>query len=287
MAPKLVVVSGYATLDYVVQAETPFQGSGTVPAAVGVSGAWPRAGGAVLYASRRIAAAGHRAVALTWLGEDGDGDYYRGACESAGICCDAIEQRQGTRTTRCILIYQPDGRHGCLLDAGGNVGNESLSDRQSNILGAANHICISVGPPAATASLLETCPQATGLSWIAKLDVGAYPAALRSNLAARAHIIFCNADERDFIESARTGARSSSQIIIETHGSAGVRIDCRDGVRFIPANAIRAYDATGAGDTLAGEVIAQLLNAVPIDQAVTQGMLSARELLASRMPAHG
>ena len=69
MRSKRIVVSGYATLDYVVQLSGPFHGTGTAIGELGFSGAWPRAGGAALYASRRIAAAGHRAFLLTWIGD--------------------------------------------------------------------------------------------------------------------------------------------------------------------------------------------------------------------------
>ena len=51
------------------------------------------------------------------------------------------------------------------------------------------------------------------------------------------------------------------------------------------AQAIEAHDTTGAGDTLAGEVVAHLVAGdLRIDRAVEQGMLAARDLLASRLP---
>lgn len=95
MEPKKVVVSGFATLDYVVQSSEPFNGTGTVLSELGVANAWPRAGGAALYASRRIAAAGHRSFALTWIGDDGDGGHYLRACQRDQICREAIQQNRG------------------------------------------------------------------------------------------------------------------------------------------------------------------------------------------------
>ena len=56
---KKVVVTGYATMDYVVQLQAQFHGTGTVLGELGPADAWPRAGGAALYASKRLAAAGH------------------------------------------------------------------------------------------------------------------------------------------------------------------------------------------------------------------------------------
>lgn len=283
MSLKQVVVSGYATLDYVVQLSEPFHGTGTVIGELGASGAWPRAGGAALYASRRIASAGHRAFALTWIGDDGDGGHYLRACQRSQICCDAIDQRRGVTTPRCILIYRPDGDYGCLLDTGFG-GSEAATPKQLELVTTADHLCISVGPAGATMAILDACPPATPVSWIAKLDRSAFPPDLCRQLAGRANLIFCNASEREFIEDAFQGERPAGQIIIETLGSAGVLIDCSEGKRIIPAQAIKAHDTTGAGDTLAGEVIAQIvLGQLTIDDAVGQGMTAARDLLASRL----
>ncbi len=283
MSPKKVVVSGYATLDYVVQLDEPFHGTGTVTGELGSSGAWPRAGGAALFASRRIAATGHRAFAMTWIGDDGDGGHYLRACQRSQICCDAIDQRHGVTTPRCILIYRPDGDYGCLLDTG-FVGSEIVTTKQIEVLKSADHLCISVGPPNATKTILDACPATTTVSWIAKLDRHSYPPELCRQLAARANLIFCNASEREFIEAAFDGERPEGQIIIETLGSAGVLIDTAEGKRIVPTQAIKAHDTTGAGDTLAGEIIAHFVaGRVAIDAAVEHGMTAARDLLASRV----
>jgi ribokinase len=287
MTSKKIVVSGYATLDYVVQLDAPFHGTGTATGELGFSGAWPRAGGSALYASRRIAAVGHRAFPLTWIGDDGDGGHYLRACQRAQICCDAIDQVRGGKTPRCVLIYRPDGDYGCLLDTGFH-GRESLSPAQAGIVGTADHLCISAGPPAATAALLKACPPGADLSWIAKRDPLSFPEELRRVLARRARLIFCNASEREFIEMARDCARPDEQIIIETLGSAGVLVDGSGGRRVIPTVALTTHDTTGAGDTLAGETIAQYLTGqIAIETAVERGMAAARTLLIGRIPGGG
>ncbi|MFN5783982.1 MAG: PfkB family carbohydrate kinase, partial [Novosphingobium sp.] len=126
-------------------------------------------------------------------------------------------------------------------------------------------------------------PDNRQVSWITKLDQRCFPEELCRRLAARANLIFCNASEREFIEAAFEGHRPKTQIIVETLGSAGVLIDSADGRRVIPTTAIKAHDTTGAGDTLAGEVIAQLcLGNTCMDEAVVRGMNAAKDLLASR-----
>lgn len=284
MMSKKIVVSGYATLDYVVQLHAPFHGTGTATGELGVSEAWPRPGGAALYASRRIAASGHRAFPLTWIGDDGDGGHYLRACQRSQVCCDAIDQIRGVKTPRCVLIYRPDGDYGCLLDTGAR-GGEGLSAAQVEAVDRADHLCISAGPAAATSALLGGYPPGADLSWIAKLDPMSFPADLRAALARRARLVFCNAGEREFIEAARDCKRPDWQIIIETLGSAGVLIDCADGRRVLPTMALTTHDTTGAGDTLAGETIAQFLaGQVTVETAVERGMAAARALLAGRIP---
>jgi sugar/nucleoside kinase (ribokinase family) len=79
------------------------------------------------------------------------------------------------------------------------------------------------------------------------------------------------------------GTRPDGQVIVETLGSAGVLIDCSEGKRIIPASPIKAYGTTGAGDTLAGEIIAHFVAGhISIDEAVGHAMNAAHDLLASR-----
>jgi ribokinase len=76
--------------------------------------AWPRAGGAALYASAALAKASVAAAPLTWIGDDADGEFYRAACGSlAGVAV-----TPGAPSTRCLLIYNADGSYGCLLRPG-------------------------------------------------------------------------------------------------------------------------------------------------------------------------
>ncbi|GEM_PF-1121753 len=282
MEPKKVVVSGFATLDYVVQSSEPFNGTGTVLSELGVANAWPRAGGAALYASRRIAAAGHRSFALTWIGDDGDGGHYLRACQRDQICREAIQQNRGFKTPKCILIYRPDGDYGCLLDVGIG-GTEKLSKEQIEVVSNADHLCITAGPAHASIEALKACPPDASVSWITKLDRNSFPPELCRLLAERASIIFCNASERRFLEESMITDCTKKLTVIETRGSDGVAIDSPEGNRLLPTMPVDVSDATGAGDTLAGEVLAQYLTGkVTIDEAVEKGMAAARDLLRSR-----
>lgn len=282
MSRKRVVLSGYATLDYVAQLSGPFHAGCTLDARMGVAGAWPRAGGAVLYAARRIAAAGHAAYPLIGIGEDADETKLLGDCERSGLDTGAIERNAAARTPRCLLIYDEAGGSTCLLDPG-DADAASLSAAQIAALEGADHVCITAGAAPLTYQILDRCPAGATLSWIAKLDHACFPPDLRHRLATRAGLIFCNSGERDFVDASFAAPRRADQIIVQTMGAQGVLIDRTQGSRTLPADPIAAVDATGAGDTLAGQVIAShVCDGIGIEEAVRQGMEAARALLADR-----
>ena len=279
---KKAVVSGYATLDYVIQMYDQFHGTGTVSGAMGPSGAWPRAGGAVLYASRRLAAAGIECHALTWIGADGDGQHFLNACAESKINSDTICISPTRKTPRCIMIYNPDGGYGCLLDASSDS-EEHLTAEQEEILNQADLICISVGPLAATTSIIERCPDDAIVAWIVKIDHDAFSPELRGRIAARADYIFCNADERQFVADCLPQNKRSGQTIVETLGSAGVLVESDQQKIVLSADFVKTSDTTGAGDTLAGEVLAIVIEGESsVVDAVQRGMDAARNLLAAR-----
>ena len=87
---KTAIVSGYATVDYPARLAAPLWGPQTSPVEALSDDGWPRAGGAALYVSRCIAAAGHRASALVMLGKDENGALYLDACRAAKVGVETI-----------------------------------------------------------------------------------------------------------------------------------------------------------------------------------------------------
>lgn len=82
---KSAIVAGYATVDYAARVSQPLYGPGTRAAVALTRDRWPSPGGAALYASKRIAAAGHQAHPLAILGNDDNGAIYLRACEAAKL----------------------------------------------------------------------------------------------------------------------------------------------------------------------------------------------------------
>jgi ribokinase len=264
-----VAVAGFATIDYVVQVEGDFTGRGT---RLMREAAWPRAGGAALYASTALAKAGVAAAPLTWIGDDADGVAYREACPSL----EGVAIMPDAPSTRCLLIYNADGTYGCLL----RPGPAALIDAQLRLAAEAEWLVIAAGPPGATARLLDL--EGPRLAWIAKDDPACFPAELVARLTGRAEVIFCNAGERAWLEAGRNGPAPFDQLLFETRGAGGVHIEAAGETFESPVTPLTVDDATGAGDTFAGGALAALIHDAPPRMAAKTGIAAAAALLAAR-----
>lgn len=253
-----VVVAGFATIDYVVQVEGVFTGRGT---RLMREAAWPRAGGAALYASAALALAGVEAAPLTWIGDDADGDAYLASCREAGVVLEGVARLAAAASTRCLLIYNADGSYGCLL----RPGPSRLSQAQERLAATAPWLVIAAGPSEISRRLFD-----------------AFPADLAARLAGRADVIFCNAGERAGLEAGRRGARPSGQVLFETRGAGGVRVEAEGEVFDLPVASLTVADATGAGDTFAGGALAVLVAGGSPREAALAGVAAAEALLRRR-----
>nr|WP_295107431.1 carbohydrate kinase family protein [uncultured Caulobacter sp.] len=267
-----VVVAGFATIDYVVQVEGVFTGRGT---RLMREAAWPRAGGAALYASAALAKAGVAAAPLTWVGDDADGEAYRAACVSD----EGVAVMPDAPSTRCLLIYNADGTYGCLL----RPGPAALTEAQIGLAAEAEWLVIAAGPPEITARLLDL--QGPRLAWIAKDDPACFPPELVARLTARAEVIFCNAGERAWLEAGRGSPSPAGQILFETRGADGVHVEAGGEVFDLPVTPLKVEDATGAGDTFAGATLASLVAGRSPRVAAEAGITAAGLMLSGRREA--
>ena len=264
-----VAVAGFATIDYVVRVEGDFTGRGT---RLMREAAWPRAGGAALYASAALAKTGVAAAPLTWIGDDADGLAYQAAC----VSLDGVAVMPGAPSTRCLLIYNADGSYGCLL----RPGPTALTEAQLRLAADAEWLVIAAGPPEITARLLDL--EDPRLAWIAKDDPACFPPNLVARLTARAEVVFCNAGERAWLEASREGAAPADQVLFETRGADGVHVEAAGEALDLPVTPLQAEDATGAGDTFAGAALAALIAGAPPRMAAEAGIGAAGALLAAR-----
>jgi ribokinase len=272
------VIAGFATIDYVARVEGDFSGRGALLMRQGADDAWPRAGGAALYAGAALAQAGVMAGPLTWIGEDADGGVYLTACRAAGISLEGVTVSAGAPSTRCLLIYNADGSYGCLL----RPGPAELTDAQVRLAGQADWLVIAAGPPAILERLIDSVGPSTRLAWIVKDDPACFPPELVARLTARADVVFCNAGERAWLEAGRGVPAPTGQILFETRGAAGVRSEAEGEIFELPVAPLAVDDATGAGDTFAGAALAVLIGGGSARAAAEAGVVAAHAMLAAR-----
>lgn len=272
------VVVGFATIDYVARVGGDFTGRGTWLMRQGAADAWPRPGGAALFASAALARGGVPAAPLTWIGDDADGQAYRAECLGAGVAVEGVAVMPDAPSTRCLLIYNTDGTYGCLL----RPGPAALSAAQRRLAAEAPWLVIAAGPPEILRTLLDAVSPETRLAWIAKDDPACFPPDLLARLARQADVVFCNAGERAWLEAGREGPALAGQLLFETRGADGVRGEAAGEVFDLPVMPLEVDDATGAGDTFAGAALAVLIHGGAPRKAARAGIAAAGALLAMR-----
>jgi ribokinase len=209
---------------------------------------------------------------------------YRTSCGEQGIGVEGVVSIPDGATPLCFLVYQPDGSCGCLIDFGMS-GQVAITREQERLIAAAELVCFTVGPAAASMRAMELIrPEAT-VAWIMKNDPASFIPPLREKLAQRAQFIFCNARERAWVDEV-TGDRPADQVIIQTGGAEAVQIHQSGSVTNLAVNALTMHDTTGAGDTLAGGTLAAILRGeTDIVSAVREGIDAAYKLLSGRRDA--
>jgi ribokinase len=277
-----IVVTGYASLDYAFRLDRAPQADATATI-LSRPIEWPRLGGSPAYVTRALVAAGiANAKPVTWIGEDADGARYSAELAGHGIALDGIALRPG-RTPVCILGYQPDGGCHCYYDPGLDK-PLTLDSRQRELIAAAQWVCLTVGPAEATAQALAAARSEAQVVWAVKADPRAVPPDLAGAIAARADIIAWSRGEASFVDGALAIAPTGRpRLLVETRGRDGValRLDGRE--EIIRVEPLAVEDATGAGDTFLGGMIAALIvDRQDLAGAVAAGARAAKAMLMAR-----
>jgi ribokinase len=273
-------IAGYASLDYIVDLDGALSADRTT--LIRGRPEWGALGGSPSYVGRAMAAEGVADVALiSWVGADAEGDHYRALLRRAGLGDQGVEPRPGP-TPIAILAYQPDGGCVCMYDPGRGKGAD-LSEAQRAIVAAADWVCVTVGPPAATRSILAAARPETRVVWAVKNDPGSMPADVVSALAARADVISCSRGEAAYVGEALRAAPARARLLIETLGADGARASWRGGEATVGVERVDGANTTGAGDSFIGGLIVGLAENFDDPAAATRrGAEAARRLLLER-----
>ena len=273
-----VAVLGYASADHCVAVDALPALDATAIVRRRLSRPWPRLGGCGPGVAAHLATAGMDAACLTWVADDEVGRALLAQLESSGADTSGVVLT-GDRSPESFIVYDGHGRTACFYDPGDAPAN-GLSPAQRELVSAAELVCLTVAPAAATEAALDAASPDARVVWSVKADSDAYPGALVERLLARADVVALSAGERAFLDG-RAPRRDA--IVIETHGADGVRWAHRGREGHVPVRRVAVYDTTGAGDALVAGAIAQLRrDADDVPAAVAAGIESSRALLERR-----
>jgi len=280
-----VAIIGFVGLDHVAMLDsTPAPGM-TTTILDRPRDAWPRIGGGPAFVAAALVEAGVTdAVPVSWVGPDEAGEEYTRQLAAKGIDTSGINAVAGTRTPLTILGYEPSGGCICLYDPG--TRHDSLiSPRQTELIAEADWVCVTIGPAAATAAVLDAMRPSAKLAWVVKHDPRALPLELAARLAARADLICFSRAEGEFVHQAieAAGGHRSGCYRIETKGRSGAACTLHGDCVTERAEPVTVTDPTGAGDTFAGGVLAALVKGEDDPSAIVRaGQAAARRLLLAR-----
>ena len=271
-----LAVTGYASVDYAFGLSGQIEGDHTTLINSRDCDNWPRIGGCPAYVAMAVSAQEQEALPVTWVGKDNHARIYLDSLARSRICTDGVMQ-VGHNSPMAILAYQQDGTCACLFDPAFS-GKEDLTTQQKKVIGAASHLCITVGPPHLMEAVLTSRSPSARLYWICKNDAHSFTSEIRTSLSEQADVIFCSGSERDLV-----GETSQHVTIVETQGSKGVTITKGDLQETIGVEPIVVRDTTGAGDTFAGGYIAAEMAGISDSvKAAQTGLESAKFMLQAR-----
>lgn len=278
-----VVIIGYASIDFPAVLDGFFKGDQTVLIKQRPADSFPRPGGCPLYVAQPIASRGMDVSIITWVGDDRYGEMYAERAEQGGVRVEGVASVQSGNTPVAFMIYQRDGSCGCLFDPG-MLGQEHLTHAQTALIEDANLLCITVGPPDIAEEALSLISDDCTVAWVTKNDPVSYPEHLRRALGTRARYIFCNRNERAWVNNAlERGTPPKNQLIVETSGGSAVVAQRDDHCTEVDVPPLAFDDASGAGDTFAGGCLTSLIDGEDDLSAIAgAGIAAAAELLRSR-----
>lgn len=278
-----VAVIGYASIDFPAVLDGFFEGDRTVMIRQRPADAFPRPGGCPLYVARPMVGDGIDVSIVTWVGADQHGELFTAWTEGDGVGVKGIATIEPGNTPVCFMIYQSDGSCGCLFDPG-MLGRETLTGEQKELIAGADLLCVTVGPPGIAGEALGLIRDECKVAWVMKNDPLSYPKDLRVTLGTRADYIFCNRQERGWVDEALAETAGRGQpVIIETAGAGAVTAQQNGAHVQVDVEPLSFDDASGAGDTLAGGCLAAIVEGQSdLRTVVASGIDAAASLLRGR-----
>jgi ribokinase len=271
MKRKVALFAGDGTLDltlYMPRLPEPDE-------KVHVQAASESAGGVIANAAVACAMAGQAARTLIQAGADDAGTRVLAELAARGV--DVSASNQSGENCRVVVLIEPHGEKRLLLYPGSSL-YPSLMQAQSLGLDDIGWVHTAIYDRAAAQALIGRCRTA-GIPWSIDLEPASFTdgiASLAPHLAGAA-IVFCNSRAANALgddAAARLQAMGVRAVIL-TEGPNGATW-CEGSIRqHVAAPAVVPIDTTGAGDCLAGWVVAGLMEGRARDLVLADAVRAA------------
>lgn len=242
-------------------------------------------GGDTSNAAVAAARAGARAGYITALGQDAPGDSFMALWAREGVDSSTVIRRKDAPTGIYFVTHGPEGHAFTFYRAGSAASRMAPDDMPEEAIRAAKVLHVSGISQAISTSAADACFRAMEIARGAGVTVS-YDTNLRRALwplpRARATIhaalrmadlAFPSYDDA----TALTGLEQPDAIadfylemaprVILKLGKDGVMVATREGRTTLPGRKVKAVDATGAGDTFAGNFLARFVAGDTLEEA--------------------
>jgi ribokinase len=242
---------------------------------VHVQAASESAGGVIANAAVACAMAGGAARALIQAGADDAGARVLAELAARGV--DVSASTQSGENCRVVVLIEPHGEKRLLLYPGSSL-YPSLAQARTVGLGDIGWLHTAVYDRTAASALIDRC-RAAGIAWSIDLEPASFAggiASLAPHLAGAA-IVFCNSRAASALGADAVACLQAMGVraVILTEGPGGATW-CEGGTRqHVAAPAVTPVDTTGAGDCLAGWVVAGLMEGRAQDLALADAVRAA------------
>lgn len=242
-------------------------------------------GGDTSNAAVAAARAGARAGYITALGQDAPGDSFMALWAREGVDSSTVIRRRDAPTGIYFVTHGPEGHAFTFYRAGSAASRMAPDDMPEEAIRAAKVLHVSGISQAISTSAADACFRAMEIARGAGVTVS-YDTNLRRALwplpRARAtiHAALRMADialPSYDDATALTGLEQPDAIadfylemaprVILKLGKDGVMVATREGRTTLPGRVVKAVDATGAGDTFAGNFLARFVAGDALEEA--------------------
>jgi sugar/nucleoside kinase (ribokinase family) len=247
--------------------------------------------------------AGAAAALVAVVGDDDLGRSCLRQAAARGIDLGAVRVARGRRTGSSVILVSDEGEHDRqILTDLGTMADLAVDDVPDELLGRFGHVHVSsfFMHTGARERLHERLSRARELGATVSLDTNDDPARAWASGAAEAvaasDLLFCNdaealglaglAEGGDPARAAglllsrlarepAAGRRARLPAVVHKQGAAGATVHTVGGRVRVRAPAVEVVDTVGAGDTLAGTVLASLLAGADWPEALSLGVAAA------------